>query len=260
MFPVIFSLGSITIYFYGFFIAMGYLASVALAVHLGKKEKLDPGKIVDLAFYLLVMSFIGARLLFVITRLDYFIANPMEIFYIWKGGLVFFGGFLSAFTFCIWYLRRHNMPILTITDIGAPAITLGHALGRIGCLAAGCCHGRYCELPWAIHIDSPHVQENLRGLPIHPTQIYSAVSLFLLAAFLVFVWHRRKFVGQVSLFYLILYPIIRSIIEIYRGDSIRGYVIPGYVTTSQFISFLIVIAALSTYAILKRKGYLQIKN
>ncbi len=250
MFPILFEIGSFTIYSYGFFIAIGYLSAISIGVWLGKKRGMDPAKLVDLGFYLLLLGFVGARLLFVITRLDYFMEHPIEIFYIWKGGLVFFGGFLLSFAFCIWYLKRNKMPVFEFTDLGAPAVAIGHAFGRLGCLAAGCCHGKFCELPWAVTLHSSHVQENLRGMTIHPTQIYASVALFLLTAFLVFMWHRRKYVGQVSLLYLMLYPIIRSIIEVYRGDSIRGYVIEGWLTTSQFISLLIFLASIGAYFVL----------
>ncbi len=253
MFPVLFEISSFTIYSYGFFIAIGYLSSITIGVWLGKKEGLDPAKLVDLGFYLLLFGFLGARILFIITRWDHYIANPAEIFYIWEGGLVFLGGFLLSLAFCIWYLHRNKMPVLTVLDLGAPAITIGHAFGRLGCLAAGCCHGKFCELPWAIVLNSTHVQKNLQGLPIHPTQIYSATGLFLLGGAMIYVWHKRKFRGQVSLIYLTLYPVLRSIIEIYRGDSIRGYIIPGYVTTSQFISFLIFTAAITAYFVMRSR-------
>lgn len=247
MHPVLFQVGSITLYAYGFFIALGYLACLSTSVHLGKKEGFSPAVIADLAFYLLVTGFVGARLLFVITRWEDYAAAPLDIFKIWEGGLVFFGGLLGATTFCLWYLRRHQLPAWRVMDIGGISVPLAHAFGRIGCFFAGCCHGSACELPWAVRLHSDHVQENLRGVPIHPVQLYETFALFALVAFLYWLWQRRKFTGQIVLLYFMIYSVIRSVVEIYRGDSIRGFVIDGWISTSQFISILVLLGAGALY-------------
>lgn len=247
MFPVLFHLGPLTIYSYGFFIALGYLACLASSIHLGKKEGIPGTVLADLGFYLLLTGFIGCRILFVITRLSYFMEHPMEVFYVWEGGLVFFGGLILATAFCLWYVRRHKLPLWRTLDIAAIAVPLAHAFGRLGCFAAGCCHGSACELPWAVTLNSSHVQEDLRGIPIHPVQLYESLLLFALFGFLFWRWHRRRFAGEIVLFYFMIYPIIRSVTEMFRGDAIRGFVIPGLVSTSQFISLLVFVATLTIY-------------
>jgi phosphatidylglycerol---prolipoprotein diacylglyceryl transferase len=124
-----------------------------------------------------------------------------------------------------------------------PGLVLAHAFGRLGCFGAGCCHGRATDLPWGMKFDSDLIEESLRGLPIHPTQLYESFALFALYFLLIRVFQHRKFDGQVLMTYFMTYPIIRSIIEIYRGDSIRGFIIGDWLSTSQFISILIFIAA-----------------
>jgi len=252
MHPILFQAAGVTLYAYGFFIAIGYLACLTTSIHLGRREGFAPPVIADLAFYLLVTGFIGARLLFVITRWEDYAAHPADIFKIWEGGLVFFGGLLTATAFCVWYLRKHQLPAWKVMDIGGISVPLAHAFGRIGCFFAGCCHGSACELPWAVRLHSDHVQENLRGVPIHPVQLYEALALFALVGALYWLWRRRRFAGQIVLLYFMAYSVIRSVVEIYRGDSIRGFVIDGWISTSQFISILVFVASAVIYRLRSR--------
>ncbi len=238
MFPVLFHFDSFAIHSYGFFIALGYLVALFAMIRIGKKQSVSMAHLVDLAFFSLLAGLVGARILFVLTNFSYYWKNPVEIFYVWEGGLVFFGGILTAIPFLLFYIRRNKLPVRASLDILAVGLSIGHAFGRIGCLGAGCCHGKACDLPWAIKINSDLVDPLLRNTPIHPTQIYEAASLFIL---FIFLWQKTKhkiFNGQVALLYLMSYAVIRSIIEMFRGDSIRGFLVPGLVSTSQCISLL----------------------
>ena len=131
-------------------------------------------------------------------------------------------------------------------DILSPGLVVAHAFGRLGCLGAGCCYGRPTTEPWGIKLFSDLVDPSLQGVPLHPTQLYESVSLFILFGGMLYIFKHRRFLGQVGLTYFMIYPIIRSIIEIYRGDSIRGFVIDNVLSTSQFISILVFLAALTT--------------
>jgi phosphatidylglycerol:prolipoprotein diacylglycerol transferase len=244
MFPVLFQIKGQIIHSYGFFIALGYIASLALLSLLAKRRGLDPARFLDLAFLALVSGVIGGRFLFVLTNLSYFVRYPSEVFDFWQGGLVFYGGFITATGACAFYIRKKNLPMAESLDLLAAALTLGHAFGRIGCFAAGCCYGSYCELPWAVHLHSDLVDPALRGLPLHPTQLYESVSLFLLSGVLVWLLEKKKFKpGGVALFYVMAYSLIRSIIEIFRGDGIRGFLIGNWLSTSQGIASLLFFVA-----------------
>ncbi|MGE3261455.1 MAG: prolipoprotein diacylglyceryl transferase [Bacteriovoracia bacterium] len=237
MFPVLFHIRETPIHSYGFFIAVGYVAALLLLSRLAKLRNLDPAKFLDLAFLALVTGVIGGRILFVLTNIPYFSRYPGEIFDFWQGGLVFYGGFLLALASCAIYIRRKQLPFAESLDLLAPALSLGHAFGRIGCLAAGCCYGSYCELPWAVHLHSDLVDPALRGLPLHPTQLYESVSLFLLTAVLVYLIKRRALrPGGTALLYVMAYSVIRAVIEIFRGDGIRGFLIGNWFSTSQGIA------------------------
>jgi len=259
MHPILFKIGSIPIYTYGLMIALGFMFAIEVVKRLAVRDKLSPDLVVDLSFWCLVTGLIGARLLFVITRLDYFLSDPVAIFKIWEGGLVFYGGPIAALAFGINYTRKHKLPFWKLFDTLIPGLVLAHAFGRFGCLGAGCCYGKPTGTDFGIKLYSELVDTELRGVNLHPTQLYEAVSLLILFAGLVLLHKRKSFDGQVGIVYLMVYPIIRSIIEVYRGDTIRGFVIDGWLSTSQFISVLVFIMAVlllkkraKTAAVLKK--------
>ncbi len=235
---------TIPLHTYGFMIAIGFLLGVSTIRKLAEKSAIKPDLVADLAFWLLMTGFLGARILFIITRFDYFMQNPLEIVKVWEGGLVFFGGLISATAYAMYFFVKHKLNPWKMIDILSPGLVIAHAFGRLGCLGAGCCYGRPTDLPWGIRLTSELVDTPLRGIPLHPTQLYESSSLFILYAGLLYIFRTKKFDGQVGLTYFMLYPIIRSIVEIFRGDSIRGFVIEDWVSTSQFISFFVFLGAL----------------
>jgi phosphatidylglycerol---prolipoprotein diacylglyceryl transferase len=239
MYPLLFKIGEVPIHTYGVMIAIGFLSSLVLASWLSKRDGIDPDRILDLGFVCILTGFIGARLLFVLTRLNYFMDEPSEIFKVWQGGLVFFGGPLAATPFAIWYLRRHKVPVWKTMDACFPGVALAHMFGRFGCLAAGCCYGRPTGTDFGIRLYSDLVDPSMRGIPLHPTQLYEAVALFVLVTGLIWVHRHKRFDGQVAITYFMAYPIIRSIVEVFRGDLVRGFVVDGILSTSQFISILV---------------------
>ncbi len=253
MHPELLKIGPLTIHTYGVMIAIGFLLCINVAKNEAIRQKLSGDRLVDLGFWSLLVGIVGSRILFVITRFDYYSKFPMEVFYVWQGGLVFWGGLLPCIPFFLWYTKKYRMPKLKVLDIGALAVPLAHAFGRLGCFAAGCCHGLATDVPWAVSLNSPLVDARLRGVPIHPTQLYESFSLFLLFFGLKILIRNKKFDGQVMLTYLMAYSIIRSIIEMFRGDIIRGFIFDSAVSTSQFISLLVVIGCLVTgYRLLKK--------
>lgn len=243
MLPLLFKLGPISIHTYGLMIAVGFFLAVGTIRKLAPRSGLDPDKSADFAFWLLLVGFLGARGLFVLTRWTDFAADPLAILRVWEGGLVFFGGPLAALPFAVWMLRRQGVSVWSAMDVYLPAVAVAHALGRIGCVAAGCCYGRPADLPWSIRLDSDLVDAAHRGIPLHPVQLYEFSALMVLYSGLMWLHPRRRFDGQVGLTYLLAYPVIRSLVEEFRGDSIRGFVIDGVLSTSQFISVLVFVAA-----------------
>ena len=155
---------------------------------------------------------------------------------------MFYGGLIAAVVVALLYLRRHKLPLWTTTDVFAPGIALGHVVGRLGCLMAGCCFGRPASVPWAITFRDPAAMANVGtplGVPLHPTQLYEAGAEALILVFLLIFERRgRPFPGRTFWSYMLLYGISRFVIEFYRGDS-RGMVF-DVLSTSQFVSVILV--------------------
>jgi phosphatidylglycerol:prolipoprotein diacylglycerol transferase len=245
MHPLLFQIGPVPIHTYGFLIALGFILALQVIRKLAERSKLDSERVLDLTFWSLLVGFLGCRILFIITRWEYFSQEPVAMLKLWEGGLVFLGGPIAVFPFVAWQVRKHQLPIWKTMDVMIPGLVLGHMFGRFGCFAAGCCYGKPTDLPWGVRFQSELVDTAMRGIPLHPTQLYEAFSLGVLFAGLLWVFRTKKFDGQVVLTYFMAYPIIRSIIEVFRGDTIRGFVIDGVLSTSQFISILVFAAALA---------------
>jgi phosphatidylglycerol:prolipoprotein diacylglycerol transferase len=150
------------------------------------------------------------------------------------------------------------MPVWTVTDVFAPGIALGHVVGRLGCLFAGCCFGKPTTMPWGITFHSEFAAQNVGttlGIPLHPTQLYEAGAELLILGLLL--WTEKKgrpYAGRTFWSYMLLYGVSRFIIEIYRGDS-RGTVefFSTSLSTSQFVSIFIVPLSLVMLVLLRRR-------
>jgi len=232
MHPILLKWGILTIHTYGVMVAAGFLLAMIYAVRAGKDEGLSAEIIYDLFFYALLFAILGARLLYVLINLSYYRFHPLEILYIWRGGLVFYGGFIAAVSAVYFRLRFYHLSIWLIADIAAPALVLAQAVGRFGCLAAGCCYGAACTLPIAIHFSDPQSLAPLH-VPLHPTQMYHAAANGIIFMVLLLKRRRQSFVGQLAVLYLLLYPTGRFIIEFFRGDPRGGF---WLLSTSQWIS------------------------
>lgn len=244
MHPVLISFGPLTIHTYGFLIAIGFLVAISVIRRLASRSNLDIERVLDLSFWCLLVGFLGSRILFIITRYNEFMYRPLDVFKIWEGGLVFLGGPILVLPFLIWYVRKHKLPIWKVLDVLTPGLVIAHAFGRLGCLAAGCCYGKPTGSSFGVKLYSNLVDRQFQGIPLHPTQLYESGALLILFFGLLYVYKRKIFDGQVVFTYLLAYPVIRSIIELFRGDLIRGFVIEDVISTSQFISILIFIMTL----------------
>lgn len=252
MYPVLLEFGFLKIFTYGVLVASGFFAAIYLAARLGAREGLDPEKILDLCFYLLVASLLGARLLYIIVEYKYFLNYPLEIFKFWKGGLVFYGGLILGTTVALIYVARHAMPVWKVADILAPSIAIGQAIGRWGCFFAGCCYGAKTDVPWAITFTNARSLAPL-DIALHPTQIYLSLNAIIIFSILMWLRKRKTFDGQIIWAFGILYSVGRFIIEFYRADD-RGYAVDSLLSTSQFIGIFIFILSIFMLITLRRKG------
>lgn len=247
MHPLLFELhlGDISVPFhtYGLMIAIGFILGITTVRRLAVASALNPDEVSDLSFWLLIYGFLGSRILFILTRFDEYAQNPLDVFKVWEGGLVFFGGLILSTFYALHYFRKHRLNPWKMIDVLAPGLVIAHAFGRLGCLGAGCCYGHPTALPWGVRLDSDLVEDSLRRIPLHPVQAYEFVSLLVLYFGLLWVFRHRKLEGQVGLTYFMTYPLIRSVVEVFRGDTLRGFVIDEWLSTSQFISIWVFFSA-----------------
>ncbi|SLM27719.1 HolA (modular protein) [Desulfamplus magnetovallimortis] len=253
MHPILFKIGNITLYTYGLFVGLGFLAAVMLAGRRASKQGIAQEEITDLFFVVLVSSLVGARVLYIILNFEEFSSDILAIFRIWNGGLVFYGGFIAALLSSLIYVRIKGMPVWRTADIIAPAIALGHAIGRVGCFFAGCCYGHSCDLPWSVTFKDPDSLAPLH-IALHPTQLYSVLSNLLLFIILVVVDKKKKFEGFTFWLYIFLYGIFRAFIEIFRGDP-RGDFVLDYLSVSQGIGLLMSLVGLCMLIYLFKSGF-----
>jgi phosphatidylglycerol:prolipoprotein diacylglycerol transferase len=250
MYPILFRFGSLTIYAYGFFLALGFIAGLVLAMIAARKEGVAFERVVDLFFYTVLSAILGSRTLFVLINFDVYRHNPLQIFKIWEGGLVFYGGLILAVGISIGYMRWNRLPIWKWADLFSPPIALGLFLGRIGCFFAGCCYGKETSLPWGVIFTDPNSLARL-NIPLHPVQLYEAGNNLAIFFFLKW-WEKRKaFEGQIFWLFLFLYSVTRFLIEMLRGDP-RGFLFQKLFSTSQAIGVGLVIASLFMLFYLKR--------
>ncbi len=245
---------SLPINTYGLFIAIGFLAAVYFARKEAERIGENSEHVMDLAFYLLLAAIVFSRLFYVVTFPGVFIKDPLEVFRIWNGGLVFYGGFIGALITAIVYIKIHDMPLWRTGDIIAPGLAVGHFFGRLGCFSAGCCYGKTCELPWAVRFTHPLslVPDALKGVPLHPTQLYSALNNLIIFLILLSIRKIKPFNGFVFWMYVLLYGVTRSLIELLRSDH-RGGRLLGVLTVSQTIGLTMsVIAAMMLIVLYKR--------
>jgi len=256
MFPRLFTLpafdllgreiGPLTLHTYGVLLALAFLAGLWAAGWQARKAGLDAAAIADMSVYVLIAGLVGAKLLLLVVEWGHYSRNPRELFSLVQSGGVFYGGLIGALPVAWWYARRHSLSGWQTADVLAPAVAIGQSVGRIGCLAAGCCYGRTAEVPWAISFHDEYANRIVGtplNTPLHPTQIYESLACLLIFVILIGIAARKKFHGQVALTYVVLYAIARFVIEFFRGDVARGSILDGALSTSQFIAILLVLGA-----------------
>jgi phosphatidylglycerol:prolipoprotein diacylglycerol transferase len=233
--PILFSVrvggGVVSFPTYGALVALGFVLGIGLFVRSGRRQGFDPARLQDLAFSSVVLGLVGARMAFVLLNLRAFVdacwpgaaraagagsaerwvqggcLGPLRF---WDGGLVFYGGAVAV-GLVVWVTcRREGWAFLRLGDLAAPSVALGHAVGRIGCLMAGCCYGKPCPAPWAVRFGPgsvafddglstagfPSASASAWTAPLHPTQLYEAIGELAIFAGLVLIERRRAATGR----------------------------------------------------------------
>ncbi len=249
MFPKLIQIGGFYIPTYGVLVTTGVILGLFLSLRLAAKSGFSPEEreqMTNLIIYTVIGGVLGSKLLLVLVEFRYYWAHPIELIQVLRSGGVFYGGLLGGMLTAAWLFHKYKLPFYRVADVVAPHIALGHAIGRLGCFSAGCCYGKACDLPIAVEFHSQFAHSIVGvplNTPIYPTQLMSAISLFIIFLVLRFYfWPRRKFPGQLIWLYVLIYSAFRFGIEFFRGDAVRGFVF-SFLSTSQFISAILFVIA-----------------
>ena len=240
MFPEVFRIGSFFLPTYGLLVAIAFLAALWVTGRLAVRAGLGQESVINLGIYCALAGIVGAKLLMIV--LDPAIRdNWREIFSLstLQAAGIFYGGFLAALAMAFLYMWRKGMPGLKTADAFAPGLALGHAIGRLGCFSAGCCWGVETHLPWAVTFTNPRAKE-LVGVPLgvalHPTQLYESLGELIIFAVLYLRFLRPHRDGSVVSLYLLLYGILRFLVEFVRFHDQPSNPLAGPFSAEQWIS------------------------
>jgi len=245
MYPELFRIGSFPINTYGVFLAIAFLCAILIAVKLAARDGLPREKIYDLSLWMLLASLVGSKVLMLFTEPEYR-DHPLQLLSLdfLRSGGVFYGGLIGAILMGYFLMKRYRLPWWKTADACAPGIAIGNFFGRQGCFAAGCCWGKPTSLPWGVKFTE--LGHEITGVPtntyLHPTQLYESFAMLIVFFMLLWLHKRKRFDGQVILFYALLYSIVRFAIEFVRDDprgDILGLTTLTGLSTSQMISLIV---------------------
>ena len=250
MYPEIFHISFL--HTYGVLVAIAFLVGVWMSARLARRSGLDVEAVTNLGIYCALAAMAGAKVMMILvdpeSRRDLFSLATLQ------AGGVFYGGLIAALGVAWWYMRRTKLPLLPTADVFAPAIALGHGIGRLGCFSAGCCWGTECNLPWAVTFRDPAAHD-ITGVPLnqplHPTQLYEAFAEFAIFAVLYRQIGKSHRPGAILGLYLMLYGTARFIIEFFRFHE-QGNLWGGPLDTSQWISLALFALGASRYLVFRK--------
>lgn len=247
MHPILFTIGSITIYSYGVMLATAVLVCTYLLSLDAKRYNISSETAYDLVFWCILGGLLFARIFYVYIAWDYFSQNLWEIPMLQKGGLAWQGGFLGGVLAGIWFARRKKLALRPLLDLAAPYIALGQSIGRIGCFLNGCCYGK--PVAWGPYYPVLHAR-------LYPTQLFECAGLFIIFLILKKAQTQPHKAGFIFILYLWLAAIERFVVEFYRADHDLLWL---NLSLAQYVALAVFIAGLVLMVVFK-KGNSDEKN
>jgi len=275
MFPDLYSISygqgaaPVVLHTYGLMLILAFAVAAGVGWFRLKKVGIHPDVLLPIVVIAMFGGIMGARLLhFLGSEPSAFFSNPLVLFKFNQGGMAFLGGAITAGFGVVIYAKRKGIHPWKLADALAPSLFLGLSIGRLGCFAAGCCHGAAIdigewgsisgdlfpggqvvtmqELPWVALVFERGVGVGaIHDIPTFPTQLWEALAALCVFFGLSILWSRwRKFDGVVLATGMLVYPIIRATIELFRGDTIRGTDHLGALSTSQVVAVILAIFAI----------------
>ncbi|HPI67343.1 MAG TPA: prolipoprotein diacylglyceryl transferase [bacterium] len=275
--PALFSFGPVTIYWYGFLMALAIIFGALIFYFLTKSLKIKSSLIIDLLFYVLIFGLLGGRFYHVFSEFNYYWHEPLKIFFLWQGGLGIYGAMLGGVLAIYFFIKKNQKEInvfsaachlslvtcfFVLLDLLVPSLALGQALGRWGNYFNQEIFGRPTFLSWGIPIDPVNRPASYLNFEFfHPLFLYESLFCFLLFVFLFFLTRKiyqsaiiNKPPGLILTLYLFSYGLWRFFIEFLRLDHQ-----PVFLTLrlGQWVSIFLIILAVVVY-LHRKKWYNKI--
>lgn len=253
MYPKLIHFGDFFLPTYGVLVAAGFFAALQIAIRLSNRQGLNKEKVTNLAIYCALSGLAGAKILMILFDWGDYMDGTRPLFSIatLQAAGVFQGGLAAAVIFAFWYMRKQDLPAWTTADAFAPAVALGHAIGRLGCFSAGCCWGIACDRPWAVtfrNTEANALTDVPLGVALHPTQLYESLAELSVFAFLYWRHGKAHRPGEILGLYLILSSALRFWIEFYRFHA-QALPFHGSWSLTQWIS--LVLAGVGTWVLVR---------
>lgn len=254
--PVAISIGGIEIAWYGIIIGIGMIIAMYMATNEGDMKGMPQDFILDLAFIMVPLAILGARLYYVIFKLDYYLANPGQILQIWNGGIAIYGALITGAIVIAVFTKKKKVPFMLTLDVLAPAVLIAQSIGRWGNFVNQEAHGREVSRQFLEGLFLPEFiinQMNIKGTFYHPTFLYESLWSLIGVGLLLYLRRKPQLLreGEVFLSYVIWYAFGRFFIEGMRTDSLYLF---ANIRVSQMLSVLLVIGAIGVW-IYRRYNY-----
>lgn len=249
--PYSFNLFGLEIYFYGVIIALGFILAALYCAKRAKEFGLSSDELYELVIWLIPTCIIGARLYYVLFKLDYFIANPDKIFALRDGGLAIYGGIIAGIIVGIIWCRAKKIRVFAVADLTAFGLLIGQSVGRWGNFINREAFGAKTEIFCRMGLTVP----GFETLYVHPTFLYESLWN-ILGLIVLHIWSKkgkRKYDGQVFWLYILWYGLGRAWIEGLRSDSL--YIGSTDIRVSQLLAIVSAVVSLVILIINARKQH-----
>jgi phosphatidylglycerol---prolipoprotein diacylglyceryl transferase len=241
MHPILFDFGFLKIYSYGFLIMLGAFAAYLYALKHSHAIGLSKDGTSEMALLIIVAAYAGGKIFLWFSDWNYYINHPMKMISFNGSGFVFYGSFIVCLLSLTAFFHFKKVKSAAAFDVLAVSTALVHGFGKLGCLMAGCCHGKICSAAYGIVYTNPLSQAHPLNAPLFPVPLIDATIIFSACIFLIWYQVRKKFDGELMLWYIFIYSTARFFTEFLRGDDDRGYI--GALSQSQWVSIALLIVA-----------------
>lgn len=239
--PIAVEIGPFAVRWYGIIMASAFLIGITLAYYRAAANGIDPNHILNMVTIIIPAAIIGARAYYVIFEWENYAGNFYEMVAIWHGGLAIHGGIIGGVLAGLLYVKLYRLPLWKISDIMAPSLILGQAIGRWGNFINQEAHGGPVSESFISHFPAfIQKQMYINGQYYHPAFLYESLWDLVVFVILIFRWPRKKFQGEIALWYLVLYSAGRFFIEGIRTDSLML----GPFRVAQLVSIILIITGL----------------